>query len=318
MDRISRRNVLAGSLTALVGSLWGHGRISQAAATATGTSGFRFVHITDIHVQPERKAAEGLAACLQAINKLDPKPDFIMTGGDLVMDTLEQSLDRSTMLFDLLKKVLADNTDIPIHHCIGNHDVFGWGRKYGVTEQTPGFGKKMYCEKLEIERPYYSFDHRGWRFYALDSVQPSETGLYQGGLDEEQLAWLREDLSTKPADVPAIIVSHIPFLTVTILPNELKDGAYKIGPATMCAKSQALAYQFSEHNVRLAISGHIHMVDEVLYRGVKYVCAGAVSGRWWKGSNHGFPEGFGVFDLAPDGSSQFTYQTYGWQAVEAS
>ncbi len=317
MDRISRRNVLAGGLTALVGSLCGRGRASQAAS-ATGTGGFRFVHITDIHVQPELKGAKGLAACLQAINKLDPKPDFIMTGGDLVMDTLEQSFDRSSMLFDLLKKVLADSTDIRIRHCMGNHDVFGWGRKHGVTEQTPGFGKKMYCEKLEIGRPYYSFDHRGWRFYVLDSVQPSETSLYQGGLDEEQLAWLRQALSQKPADVPAIIVSHIPFITVTVLPNAAQEGAYKIGDALMCAESQAMAGLFAEHNVRLAVSGHIHMVDEVLYRGVKYVCDGAVSGRWWKGPHKGFPEGFGVFDLAPDSSSQFTYQTYGWKAVELS
>ena len=314
MSRVSRRNVLAGTLAALGGSLWGRRGTAQTATAAIGPGGFRFVHLTDLHVQPELRAAEGLAACLQAVNKLDPKPDFIMTGGDLVMDTLEQSAERSSLLFGLLKKVLADNTDIPIRHCIGNHDVFGWGRKHGVTNETPGFGKRMYCEKLEIERPYYAFDHRGRRFYVLDSVQPSETGLYQGGLDEEQLAWLRQDLSDKPADVPAVVVSHIPFITVTVLPNAVKDGAFRIGAGAMCADSQSLAELFARHNVRLALSGHLHMVDEVLYRGVKYVCAGAVSGHWWKGVHKGFPEGFGIIDLNPDGGSRFTYQTYGWQA----
>ncbi|GAB4135006.1 MAG: hypothetical protein Kow0040_19380 [Thermogutta sp.] len=318
MSRISRRNVLAGALAVLGGSLWGRTGAARAASTAIGPGGFRFVHLTDIHVQPELRAAEGLAACLQAVNKLDPKPDFIMTGGDLIMDALETSSERASMLFDLFKKVVADNTDIPVRHCMGNHDVFGWGRKHGVTEETAGFGKQMYCEKLQIERPYYAFDHRGWRFYVLDSVQPSESGLYQGGLDEEQLAWLHQDLSNKPADTPAVVVSHIPFLTVTVLPDAVKDGAFRIGPATICAGSQSLAGVFAAHGVRLAVSGHIHMLDEVLYRGVKYVCNAAVSGRWWKGANKGFPEGFGVFDLTPDGAAQFTYQTYGWQAEQQS
>ncbi|MGQ9914769.1 MAG: metallophosphoesterase family protein [Thermogutta sp.] len=313
MSRISRRNVLAGTLAALGGSLWGRGGKAQAAA-AIGPDNFRFVHLTDIHVQPELKAAEGLAACLQSVNKLDPKPDFIMTGGDLIMDALEQSAERSSSLFDLLKKVFADNTDIPVRHCMGNHDVFGWGRKHGVTSETSGYGKQMYCEKLGIERPYDAFDHRGWRFYVLDSVQPSESGLYQGGLDEEQVAWLRQDLDAKPADVPAVVVSHIPIITVTVLPNEANEGAFKIGAGSMCAGGQALASLFAEHNVRLALSGHTHMVDEVVYRGVKYVCDGAVSGRWWKGSNRGFPEGFGILDLNAESGAQFSYQTYGWQA----
>lgn len=313
MSLISRRNVLAGTLAALGGSFWGRSVTARAAA-ALGPGGFRFVHITDIHVQPELRAAEGLAACLQAINKLEPKPDFIMTGGDLIMDALEQSAERSSLLFDLLKKVFADNTDIPVRHCMGNHDVFGWGRKHGVTGETPGFGKQMYCEKLGIERPYYAFDHRGWRFYVLDSVQPSESARYQGGLDEEQIAWLRQDLDAKPADVPAVVISHIPIITVTVLPNAVNEGAFKIGAGSMCAGSQSLASLFAEHNVRLALSGHIHMVDEVVYRGVKYVCDGAVSGRWWKGSNKGFPEGFGILDLNGQSGVQFSYQTYGWQA----
>ncbi|RMF89764.1 MAG: hypothetical protein D6741_17515, partial [Planctomycetota bacterium] len=68
MNRIPRRNVLAGALAALGGSVWGRSATARAAAT-TAPAGFRFVHLTDIHVQPELRAAEGLAACLQAVNK---------------------------------------------------------------------------------------------------------------------------------------------------------------------------------------------------------------------------------------------------------
>ena len=41
--------------------------------------------------------------------------------------------------------------------------------------------------------------------------------------------------------------------------------------------------------VKLCLSGHMHTCDRVEYRGVWYVCGGAVSGAWWGGSEYGFP-----------------------------
>ena len=41
---------------------------------------------------------------------------------------------------------------------------------------------------------------------------------------------------------------------------------------------------------------------------------GAVSGNWWKGHFHEFAEGYGVFDLFPDGTFEHQYVTYGWEA----
>lgn len=304
-----------------LGTLFAGRSLSQSvfAHQDSETSGiaFRFVHLTDIHVQPELRADAGMAACLQHVSQLNPRPDFIITGGDLIMDALEQDAQRSKMLFNLFTRVLKDNTDIPAYHCLGNHDVFGWGKKHGVTPDHDGYGKRMYCETFGCEKTYYSFDHKGWRFYILDSVQPSETGLYQGGLDPEQWAWFEDQLRSKPADMPAVIVSHIPFLSVTYIPDALNENQFRIGPATMCAGAQRMAQLLAQHNGRLAISGHIHMVDEVDYRGVKYVCDGAVSGRWWKGLNKGFPEGYGVFDVHADGKINYQYVTYGWKAEQA-
>jgi hypothetical protein len=71
---------------------------------------------------------------------------------------------------------------------------------------------------------------------------------------------------------------------------------------------------FKGHNVRLLLSGHIHLVDRVEYLNMTFVCDGAVSGAWWKGPNQEFAEGYGVIDLWPDGSFKHQYVTYGWQA----
>lgn len=312
--KMLRRDWLA-SVTALGGGLWlGSGRLGEGAQPSDhAPGGFRFVHLSDIHVQPESQGAEGFAACLHQINELDPKPDFILTGGDLIMDALAQDRQRTDLLFSLLNRLLAEENDLPVYHCIGNHDVFGWAQKHGVTPETPGYGKQRYCEVMDLDRPYYTFDHKGWRFFVMDDIQYSESSVYVGEIDGEQMEWLLEELQRKPADMPAVAVSHIPLLSVTFLPNGLTDGSYRVGAGTMCNNSQTLAQTFADHNVRLVLSGHIHMVDRVEYRGVTYVCDGAVSGAWWKGQHRGFEEGFGIIDLGADGSLRHTYHDYGWQ-----
>jgi len=57
---------------------------------------FSVAFMTDIHVQPERGAVEGFTMALESANGL--KPDFIMTGGDLVMDALAVDYERASSL----------------------------------------------------------------------------------------------------------------------------------------------------------------------------------------------------------------------------
>jgi hypothetical protein len=64
--------------------------------------------------------------------------------------------------------------------------------------------------------------------------------------------------------------------------------------------------------VKLAISGHIHLLDEVVYNDVTYYCNGAVSGNWWKGDYHQTPAGYAVINLYEDGTFNREYIAYGW------
>ncbi len=63
-------------------------------------------------------------------------------------------------------------------------------------------------------------------------------------------------------------------------------------------------------NVKLCLSGHIHLRDVVQYNGVTYICNGAVSGNWWKGSYKQTQPGFGVIDLFEDGTFSHQYLPY--------
>ena len=329
---VSRRTFLGGSLAAAAGLWLPSRRVIADEAPISGPSGaqpFRFVHLTDIHVQPERGAGDGFAKCLKAVEALDPKPDFILTGGDLIYDVSDDPA-RGHMLFDLYKRVLADNTAIPVHHCVGNHDVFGWSHSDGVEPGHPEYGKQMLRDELELERTWHAFDHKGWRVYVLDSIQPGtdlvpgrdKPFAYQGGIDPEQRAWLEADLAAKGPDTPAIVVSHIPILTVTAFsnhPRAVQAGMHAVSSSSMCKAAMGLVKLFSTHNVKLALSGHIHEIDRISLGGVTFICGGAVCGGWWKGPNvdgiDKVEEGFGVVDMHADGTTAYDYFDYGWEAV---
>ena len=83
-DHFSRRRFLSG--LAAAGAAVSVPGI--AAAGAAAGKPFRFAHLTDPHCMADRRADEGLAACLKAVEEMKPRPDFILTGGDLVNDVL--------------------------------------------------------------------------------------------------------------------------------------------------------------------------------------------------------------------------------------
>jgi 3',5'-cyclic AMP phosphodiesterase CpdA len=277
--------------------------------------------MTDLHIQPERGADQGVVQALKKVHTLEPRPDFIQLGGDLIMDALGEDAARSRLQFELFRQVMNDHTDLPIRTCIGNHDIFGWEEKHGITPEHAGYGKAMAAELLGIEKNWYAFNHKGWRFYVLDNVQQdapdSPIRSYQGYIDEEQWAWLESDLKAKDPATPAIVTCHIPIMTVTMFnswAHRFADKRYTIATAAVCQGAIELAALFASHNVRLNLSGHIHQRDRIDFRGVTYICGGAVSGNWWKGPLEGVQEGLGVIDVTPGGGFSYEYLDFGWEA----
>ena len=67
-------------------------------------------------------------------------------------------------------------------------------------------------EKRLGER-FYSFDHKGWHFIILDAIGRGSDGHYIGQVDEEQIAWLKEDLNQVNPSSPIAVSVNIPFIT---------------------------------------------------------------------------------------------------------
>lgn len=347
MLQLPRRSVLKAT-AGILGAAWLGGGTAMARsmiaaelAKSIGPAGkqlaVRFAHLTDLHAQPEQKAGEGIAACLTHIMARDAasKPSLIITGGDLIMDAFAQGEARTKLQWELLMGKFKDGTDLPVEHCLGNHDIWGWNKlKSGTTGQEKGWGKKYACDVLGMNKPYHSFDRSGWHFIVLDSVLPKGEG-YTAGLDAEQFEWLASDLAAVAKTTPVCVVSHIPILGagVMMVDGLVKENGMLVPAAVMFTNAYQMIELFRKHpNVKLCISGHIHIEERVDFQGVSYICDGAVSGAWWRGAKVDLEarraklkadappiqsrsdEGYGLFDLFDDGSFDWRYEKYGWQA----
>jgi 3',5'-cyclic-AMP phosphodiesterase len=213
----------------------------------------------------------------------------------------------------MYERVLAENTKLPVYPCIGNHDVYGWTTKQDTSADLD-FGKRMALDRLKLTERYYSFDRGGWHFIILDNIM-RRPPLYYGNLDAEQDEWLTADLAKNK--LPAAVVTHIPLLSITSMfdgGKKSEGDAYQTSDANMHHDVRPLLKRLAANNVKLALSGHMHQVDDVEYLGIKFCCNGAVCGHWWKGPHVEFGEGYGIIDLHPDGTIENRYVGFGWKA----
>ena len=254
-----------------------------------------------------------MAKALQHVQQLTTKADFIINGGDAIMDALEADKAKTQTQWDLFKSILQKENSLPIYHTIGNHDVWGWFIKSEKPDNDRLYGKQWVQDILEMKR-YYSFSKNNWYFIVLDSTQLNPAGGYIGKLDEGQLEWLQQELAAVPADKFICIVSHIPVLSICsglFFDKTETNGDLLIKRNLMHTDFLVLKKIFAKYpNIRVCISGHIHLQDEVEYLGIKYYCNGAVSGNWWKGSFQEFSPAYAVMELFDDGTSKRTMIKY--------
>lgn len=261
----------------------------------------RVAHITDVHMRPEYDAPNRFKKCLAEIK--GHKVDFFLNGGDTIYaaDYDHITRERTALQWEIWNGLRSGIPEYEVHSCLGNHDMW-----WAAPEKTdPMYGKDYVVQQLGIPARYYSFDRKGWHFIILDSNNGGG-----GTLDPEQFEWLEKDLARLRPGTPVLIMTHYPILAAC---THLDGGNH--------SDSVRIVGLFNKHNDKRinCISGHVHLMDRVVYNNVDYYCNGALSGFWWEEGDtnsggkswyHETPPGYAIIDLFDDGSLRNTYHPH--------
>jgi len=275
---------------------------------AAKTRVLRVAHLTDVHLKNQFGAPDKFVKCLHHVQQQTPKVDFILNGGDVVFDMNKENIGTINDQWNLTNSILKAECSLPVNYCLGNHDIW-W------NEDDKGqalYGKKYSMDQLKLAKPYYSMVKNGWKFIVLDSVHLDiDNTWYIGKLGDEQFAWLENELQQTALTMPVLVMSHIPILTATLMIEDNIVNKWTMLGGDMHTDTSKIIKLFYQHpNVKLCLSGHIHLRDKVVYNNVTYLCNGAVSGAWWEGNRRETAPGYGLIDLYSDGSFEESYVNY--------
>jgi len=249
---LNRRDFLKGAASVAAASTLPLSTVELAFADPT--KNFTFAYISDSHIQHIKRNRfvnnwdRGLIRAVAETNLLQPKPDFVMFGGDLAQLGTKPELDHGA---EMLAKL-----DYKTHMVMGEHDYYldlgeYWSELFGPH--------------------WYSFDHKGVHFVVLNSILTFDEWTYErwpsdeqrmlemAGLDnpngspfmvgEKQRAWLAKDLSGVAKGTPVVVFSHSPIQKIYKGWNFWTDDAEEV---------QALLQGFTDVTV---IYGHVHQIQ---------------------------------------------------------
>jgi len=253
---------------------------------------FSFAYITDTHITSnlasirnwelpaERKSLVeapfvGYKNLMSEIKK--KSVDFILTGGDNT-DLMTYELppingklpvsDDTIVVRKYIKKMKTIEKEVaglPIFYTIGNHDCYVYPP---AKPNDPLYGQGLFIKYFGHEgKSYYSFNKNGWHFIVLsthDKQDDDSPNLV--GISDEQINWLKNDLSKIDKTTPIILTAHVPFPLDKDYENE-SEIIYKI---------------LSNYNVKLVLFGHWHGYVEFLWHNkIPCIIGSSASGAVW-------------------------------------
>lgn len=171
------------------------------------------------------KTAERLTAARDFINALGPKIERVFLVGDYFHNYPSPDVDfyfKNETRLDRAKAI-TDAFTMPVHVGFGNHD-------YSIGRVSREVSHELFRRKFGV-RPYYSVEHRGWKFVHLNNflgntMTPGhhDYNTSVGSLGEEQLNWFEAELQERK---PTFVFVHFPLYIMK--PTEVRDlGIYPL------------------------------------------------------------------------------------------
>lgn len=153
---------------------------------------FSFVQLSDTHVgfsgPPDPLGTQPFERAVELVNRLPQRPDLVLFTGDLTHGAEDKDVhaQRMKQFLDISRRLEVGK----VKHVPGEHDA-------------GSDGGSLYRDFLG--ETYYSFDHAGVHFIALDNVSRAKPEI-----GPEQLSWLKRDLSRYATTTPIVVFTHRP------------------------------------------------------------------------------------------------------------
>lgn len=234
----------AGIAYTLAGSGLLAGRAVGAEAAAV-----EFVQISDSHIGFHQAANMDVAGTLKSavdrINAMRTPPKFVVHTGDITHLSTPQQFDDARAILSQLKAPLIA---LPGEHDVVSNDFKGYFGNFKIPQSRDG--------------GWASWDDGGIHYVALLNVFNFEK---LGLLGNDQLDWLRADLSSVTRDTPVVVFTHVPLYA--LYPQwgwTTEDGA----------KALALLQKFDRVTV---LNGHIHQIVTHVEGNIRFASAAATA-----------------------------------------
>jgi 3',5'-cyclic-AMP phosphodiesterase len=308
---LNRRDFLKSAIAVAGGSFLPMSMVELAFADTS--MNFTFAYISDSHIQQISGAKfvhnwdRGLIRAVAETNLIEPKPDFVMFGGDLAQLGKKSELDHGAEMLSKLKYKL---------HCVmGEHDYYldlgeYWSKLYGPH--------------------YYSWDHKGVHFVVLNSVitydewtlnrwpTAEQRMLEMAGLDNpngspfmvgaKQREWLKNDLEKVKKETPIVVFSHSPIQKIYKGWNFWTEDAEQV---------QALLQPFKDVTV---VYGHVHQIQYNQIGNITFHAVMATAWPWPYPESYSQAKVFFPKITVPMNRADpfFERDATGWQMIDAA
>lgn len=250
-------------------------------------SKFRLYLIADSQVKEpwmESRFVDDITADINADAKEQNCPCIAVTLGDDGDDNLYHVGKGTTTTTFKTVASLYGHLSIPCFHCIGNHD----------HDKTIASGNNYYYRSLasyeEAFSPVnYSFNFGNVHFVVMDDIRYTGPSTYTNGLLDDQIEWLKQDLSYVPTDKQVYLCMHAAIRSGSSFTNH-----------------DALMALLKPYMLKRVFIGHSHYNQHYIhtkYDNLDEWIVSAAHGFFWRGivAVDGSYNGYGICDIGKNG-----------------
>lgn len=235
------------------------------------------------------------------------KAEFYLALGDITFNRPQN--------YEMYNQVVS-TLNMPAYNVAGNHDMsFKAMDDFHATD----YFRYVYGPTN------FSFDYGMVHFIVLDDVDyagyntdEQKHGKYRGYFSEQQLAWLKNDLTLVPVDRLIVFNMHIPLVT-----------GFDDTPWDSVVNRDAFFKLLEGRKHLLALSAHMHYIEHRMLdekagwqspEPFTSINAGAACGAWWSGpkDKRGIPAS-DCLDGSPNGYYEFHFKdnTFSYDYIPA-